>query len=231
MPPCSNQSFFTTAGNTQIFGSSINLGDLDAPVSAGEPGDIFNIGGTLRFGSGGTVSIAENGNIVLAGETTHTANVLTLEAIGNQDFVGSINNLAGAELTVSGNMFLTATSNINLGQNDSDLINFENLNFSANGNVTIDAFYEDENNPFFLFGTENNPNTASQLRLTTNVDVLDGTNAVIDIDEFIRIEARNITLGDTDTDCVMLPSVAANVQFETSSETAANVETNATCPV
>lgn len=225
----SNQSLFNTGGNLQVFGTAIQLGDLGAPAEPGAEGDIFNIGGTLRFGSGGNVEITENGNIVLAGNTTHSANVLSLTAIGNDDAAGSINNLAGADLNVTGNMFVTATSNINLGQNVGDEINFGNLNFnSATGNVTIDAIFEDENNSFFIFGTDNNPNAANELRLTTNVDVFDGTNAVIDVDDFIRVEARNITFGDTDTDCVMLPGDQASVQFVTTGADA-SVVTDVSC--
>lgn len=222
-----NQSFFNSGGNAQFFGANITLGDMDAPISAGEPGDLFSVGGTLRFGSGGAVSIAENGNILLAADT-QTASVLNLTSIATDVQQGTINSQDDTTVTVQGNLFVTASANINLGQGDNDSVNFANLNFNANGNVNINAIFEDPNNSFFIFGTSNNPNAASELRLTTNVDVFDGTSAVIDIDEFVRVEARNITFGDTDTDCVMLPSLAANNEFVTT-DGAPSIITDATC--
>ena len=126
---------------------------------------------------------------------------------------------------------MTANSDVTLGANASDTINFDNLNFSALGNVDITANFANPNtdSSIFIFGTDNNPNTANELRLTTNVDVFDGTNAVIDVDEFIRVESRNLVLGDTDTDCVMLPDDTRMHEFVTTDGPAA-VFADASCP-
>lgn len=226
----SSQSFFRADGDALIFGTEIDLGDLDAPVDAGDPGDVFSVG-RLRFGSGGDVSISHNGNLVLMGDSDHSANVLRLTATSSLTEAGTISNEAGANLFAQGNFFVTANSDVTLGANASDTINFDNLNFSALGNVDITANFANPNtdSSIFIFGTDNNPNTANELRLTTNVDVFDGTNAVIDVDEFIRVESRNLVLGDTDTDCVMLPDDTRMHEFVTTDGPAA-VFADASCP-
>jgi hypothetical protein len=41
--------------------------------------------------------------------------------------------------------------------------------------------------------------------LTTNANVRNGTETVIVVDDILRMTARSITLGDSETDCIMLP--------------------------
>ncbi len=211
-------------GAATFIGSAITLGDSPDPTEPNGMGDIFNAG-TLTIVSPGNVDITENSSIVLAGSTMQTANVLSLTSTGDMNGVGTISNLPGAMLSVASNLFVTAIGNITLGADASDSINFDNLNFNTAGNVDITAIFADEESGFFIFGTSNNPNVAAELRLTTNVDVRDGTNAVIVVDNFIRIDARNIILGDTDTDCIMIPE---NGEFVTT-QNPAEVTVNETC--
>ena len=222
----SNTSNLTVGGLASFEGSSILLGDLELPTVNEPLGDFFDVG-TLQFNSAGNVDITQDGDMLLAGNANHTANELRLSAIGNLVDFGRIQNGIGADLRAQGNLFLTALDSIDLGVNPADVVNFDNLNFNSPSTVNISATFADSENGFFIFGTSNSPNTASDLVLTTNVDVRDGTNAVIDISASLEVNARNIILGDTDTDCLMVPE---NAQFNTT-DSAAEVTTDDNCPV
>ena len=220
----SQSSFVNVQGRGTFVGNNITLGDLPG-VGSGLPAvDNFTLGG-LHFEATGDVDITENSSVTLAQETISTGNDVRLASMGDSSGVGNISNSIGSGLMVSGNLQVEAISGIFLGTTPGDVINFDNLNFSANDNVIINAFFEDNQDEFFIFGGSNNRNTANQLQLSTNVDVRDGTFAEIEIDEFIRIEARNITLGDTDDDCLMIPSDAIFVTADQD----ASVNTNTNC--
>jgi hypothetical protein len=221
----SNMSFLTVAGRGLFVGTSITLGDLPAPTMQNPDGDILSTG-SLRFFSTGDVDITHNGDVVLEGNATHLAVELVLIAGADMAEVGNITNDPGVTVMVIGNMFLESGGDILLGANPTDVINFDNLNFSALGSMTITAMFANPASSFFIFGTSNNPNAADELRLVTNVDVLDGVNAVIMVDTFCRIEARNIVLGDTATDCVIVPAMA---EFITT-DMPPDVTTNVVCP-
>ena len=221
-----DQSFLTTAGQGSFFApTGIVLGDLDDADVLGDPGDSFDVGTLQVISDFGDVEITQNGDIVFSGENRSLD--MRLNATGNAGDVGVITNEPGVNLEVLGNLFLNSIGDVDLGFGLSDSINFDNLNFNSLADVAIIAAFEDEEDAIFIFGTSNNPNQAAEFRLTTNVDVFDGTNAVIEVDEFFRIEARNINLGDSETDCLMIPVEA---EFETSSGNPANIETDEVCP-
>lgn len=203
----SQSSFVNVIGRGTFVGNNITLGDLPGPASGLPEVDNFTLGG-LHFRATGDVDITENSSVFLAPETISTGNQVRLASMGDSTGVGNISNSGGSSLVVSGDLELDAISGIFLGTVAGDIINFDNLNFSANDNVIINAFFQDNQDDFFIFGGGNNRNTANQLQLNTNVDVRDGTFAEIEIDEFLRIEARNITLGDSADDCLMIPTDA-----------------------
>ena len=218
-------SFLTVVGQGFFIGrEGIVLGDLPVSLDGDGPTDFFDVG-SLRFLSAvADASFTVDGDIVLTGESNTMT--LRLQANGNETDTGTISNEEGVDLNVAGNLLLTAIGDIDLGSNPTDSINFDNLNFNSLADVAIAAEFEDEEDSIFIFGTTNNPNQAASFDLTTNVDVFDGTNAVIEVDEFFRIAARNIVLGDTETDCVDIPEGAI---FETTSGVQFSVLTDESC--
>ena len=220
----SQSSFINVIGTGTFVGNNIILGDL-AGVESGEA-DVDNLVlGMLSFRGNGDVEITENNSIIIAPDSINTGNTVRLTSRGDTFGFGSIFNLAGASLIANGDLHLEAINGISLGANPEDVINFDNLNFQASEAVNITAIFEDVEDEFFIFGTGSNGNKAGQLRINTNVDVRDGTFAEIEVDEFMRIEARGITLGDTDDDCLMIPEDAIFV----TEDLGAQVETDDDC--
>ena len=221
-----DNSFLTVVGQGTFVGpAGIDLGDLPESTQNDElPIDFFDVGTLRLVSSGSDTDVIVDGDIVLTG--VNNSATTRLQAIGNEAESGSITNEAGVELNVAGNLFLTSTGDIDLGSDPTDSINFDNLNFNSLADIAIAAEFEDENDSIFIFGTSNNPNQAASFDLTTNVDVFDGTNAVIEVADFFRIAARNVVLGDTETDCVSIPVDAV---FETLSGSPFNVTTNESC--
>lgn len=209
-------SSFIVGGQASVFGPSIQF---TRGTFASE---------TLRFFTSGPVNISAVGDIVFAGNASHRAGNLRLTS------TGSISNLPGASLDVDGpteprSIRLRAQGDITLGANPNDRITFDNLNFQTPGVVTINAIFDQPQNQgrIFIFGRDENRTSASEFRLTTNVDVVDGTNTISEITDFLEISALNIILGDTDSDCLSIP---ADAIFNTSQD-APDVTTDPTCPV
>ena len=200
----SQSSFITINGQASFSGNEIILGDLPGAASGETDVDNFTVG-TIHFDATGDVDITENSSIMLAAETMNRGNNVRLSSVGDILGVGDIQNANGASLMASGDLRLHAVGNINLDSTNDEVFNFDNLNFHANENVDITAIFADVADEFFIFGNGTGRNLAAQFRLNTNVDVKDGTSAEIEIDEFMQIEARNITLGDSNDDCLMIP--------------------------
>ena len=219
-----SHSFLNVIGNARFWADNITLGDL-AGVNSGESEvDNFMVG-TLHFIADSDVEITENSSITLAPETVSSGQTVRLTSKGDSSGVGDITNAAGSQLMAAGNLHLDAVGSVDLGSDAADTINFDNLTFRSGDEVRITAIFADVTDEIFIFGSGNNRNTASEFRLTTNVDVKDGTFAQIAIDDFMQVEARNIILGDTDDDCLMIPDDAI---FITEDE-AAQVTSNNDC--
>ncbi|MFO0821305.1 MAG: autotransporter-associated beta strand repeat-containing protein [Pirellulales bacterium] len=112
------------SGNAALNGTSITLGDTAT--------DLFNVG-TLTFGSSGAVSIHEDSQIDLTAANSAASLVLTAES-------DSLNDAAGAILSVSGNARLTANGvggAITLGDNSGDTTNFGSLDIDSIGPVFV----------------------------------------------------------------------------------------------
>lgn len=208
-------STFAVGGQASVFGPSIQLTRGTFSSS------------TLRFFTSGPVNISAIGDIVIAGNASHRAGNLRLTS------TGSISNLPGATLDVDspsqpGSLRLRAQGDITLGTNPGDRLTFNNLNFQTPGTVTINALFDQPQNQgrIFLYGLGNNRAMARELRLTTNVDVLDGTNTTLEVTDFLEISGRNIFLGDTDTDCLSVPDDANFI----TSQNAPVVTTDPSCP-
>lgn len=208
-------STFAVGGQASVFGPSIQLTRGTFSSSS------------LRFFTSGPVNISAIGDIVIAGNASHRAGNLRLTS------TGSISNLPGATLDVDspsqpGSLRLRAQGDITLGTNPGDRLTFNNLNFQTPGTVTINALFDQPQNQgrIFLYGLGNNRAMARELRLTTNVDVLDGTNTTLEVTDFLEISGRNIFLGDTDTDCLSVPDDANFI----TSQNAPVVTTDPSCP-
>lgn len=218
----SQNSFINVLGRASFAGNDIILGDLPG-VNSGEPAvDNFTVG-PIQFTATGDVDITENSTIALATETINTGQTVRLSSVGDAQGNGDITNLSGSSLLASGNLHVDAVGGISLGAMAGDVINFDNLNFRAAEEVNITAIFADVSDEFFIFGSGANKNAASELRLNTNVDVKDGTFAVIEIDEFMRVEARNITLGDSDDDCLIIPDDAIFITSDQPAQVTSNI--------
>lgn len=216
-------------GNAAFNGTGINLGGDEPPADPDGDGNLFNAG-TLSFLSDGMVDITENSSMVLAGSTMHAASearLATATEVSKGGDEGTITNEAGAMLTVDTDLMLEAVNDIILGTDAADLINFANLNFQTSANVEITANFSEPDAAFLLFGNGEDSNRAAELRLTTNADVFDGDAAQTVVTDFIRIEARNIVLGDTKTDCLVIPD-GENREIVTSGKTEL-ITTDETC--
>ena len=106
-------------GNGSFSAPTITLGDA--------VGDAFRVG-SLTFPSSGAVTVTEDDSTQLAGTSSATSLNLTSAA--------AISNAASTNLLVTNNASLTGT-NITLGNQLGDLINFGTLTFSSGGAVNI----------------------------------------------------------------------------------------------
>ena len=209
-------SSLTVGSRANFFASeNITIGD--------NAGDLFEAD-TLTFDSAGIVNITQNGNIALGSDNDHSGGDVTLTALATGTDAGTIVNQEGSTLVTTGTLSLSAASDINIGNAVGDFLVFDNLNFNTSGNVDLVTDFQSPESGFTIFGS----NSANELRLTTNVDVEDGNAATLVVDSFIQVTARNIVLGDTDDDCVDLPS-AEFQDFTTTSGVMADITVNAEC--
>ena len=199
-----------SGGISDSSSSNLSVGSLTSFIAStdiligDDNADLFETS-SVRFNADGNVNITHNGNLLLGANNLSMAAEISLTALATKTETGMISNLDGSILESLGDLTLSAAADIDLGNAAGDSIVFNDLNFNSPGNVNIVTDFASPEDSFFLFGT----NTADELRLSTNVDVMDGTNAALIVGSFIEISARNITLGDTDTDCVVLPDVAS----------------------
>ena len=215
--------FIVVSGNGGIADSntsSLTVGSLTSFIAStgiliGD--DVENLfeSASIRFETDGNVNITQNGDLQLGANNLSMAAEISLTALATKTESGSITNLEGSTLESIGDLIVNAAGDINLGNSIGDSVTFDDLNFNSPGNVNIVTDFVSPEESFFLFGS----NTAIDLRLSTNVDVMDGTNAELIVSAFIRIAARNITLGDSEFDCVLLPD-AISQEFITSDQAA-----------
>ena len=128
--------------------------------------------------SGGDLSVAAGGEVLLSGSVS---GMMDLDLSAG----GSITNLVGASLSVSGHANLSGTS-IDLGNQAGDTVNFGSLTFKCGGSVRIS-----EDSATLLTGA----NTAGSLVLGSTADIDDSAGASLTVTDNASFRGTSIHLG------------------------------------
>ena len=183
--------------NINILGDGVFEANL---IRLGEHGtDTFN-SGRINWTSNGHVHIHENSAMEVFGN--NLSNTLNLVAIG--DLTDDDNSVINA----AGDVGLQSTSNIILGDSDTDVFNSGRLTY-----FSLDTVEIMENTDIRLFDTQN---FTQNLRLEANGTITDTNFAqqlIINNATYVSNGLENgVDIGDTDTDRFTAGSVTFNVQ-------------------